>query len=249
MRIMDALVKGMEKRGYKVGVSGQRWQRHTLVGALGCQFQLRLREPTVRRDHEPTEKEREWLKKYPGSSSVPKWDYALSNQLLLELQTESGWTVCTVRDGKKRRVEDNLSEILLAIARHADDVKRSAAAAAEAARERAEIERQRREEEERRRLEEQRRKEEQARVDALFAEAAQWDRCGQVREYLRAVRECATENCGFIEPDSQLEHWLLWADEVVDQCDPLIAIRREIKATFVDDGEAEGDAGAVNKPR
>lgn len=249
MRIMDALIKGLEERDYKVGVPGQRWQRGMLVEALGGRWQIRIREPTVRKNHEPTEKEREWLKKYPRSSSVPQYDYALSDRLLVELQRGSGWSICTLRDGKKQRVEDNLVAITLAMLRDADDDRRRAVAAAEEARKRAEIERQRREEEERRRQEEQRRKEEQTRIDSLFADAAQWDRCGQVRKYLSAIKELAIERYGFINPDGNVGRWLRWAEDAVERNDPLVAVSREIDAILAAQREAECSSGLVNKPR
>ncbi len=134
LRVIDALIKGLEIRGYEVSVPIQQWKPGTLVKALGVRFQIKLREPTMRQAHEPTAVERESIKKYPNTNSVPKWDHVPSNQLVLELQTGSGWTICTVRDGKKRRIEDNLLEIPLAILRHADDDKRKAVAAAEEAR-------------------------------------------------------------------------------------------------------------------
>ena len=70
----------------------------------------------------------------PLIRAIPTWDHVPSNQLLLELQTGSGWTICTVRDRKKRRIEDNLLQIPLAILRYADDDKRETVAAAEEAR-------------------------------------------------------------------------------------------------------------------
>ena len=249
LRVIDALIKGLEIRGYEVSVPIQQWKPGTLVKALGVRFQIKLREPTMHQAHEPTAVERESIKKYPNTNSVPKWDHVPSNQLVLELQTGSGWTICTVRDGKKRRIEDNLLEIPLAILRHADDDKRKAVAAAKEARKRAELDRQRRDEEERRRLAEQRRKEEQARVDELFAQAARWDRCRQTREYLEAVRTLASERCGEIEPDSNLDRWLRWAEDAANRVDPLIAVQKEIDALPAARGEAECEAGAVNKPR
>lgn len=48
MRIMDALIKGLEKRRHKVSAPKEQYHRGTYVEALGFRFQLQLREPTVR---------------------------------------------------------------------------------------------------------------------------------------------------------------------------------------------------------
>ena len=133
-------IKALETRGYKVSVPSQRWKHGTPIEALGHRFRIRLREPTIRQDHKPTEKERQEIAKYPYLHSVPKWDHVLSNQLSLELQGQYGGTIRAIRDGKKR-IEDQLSKILMAILRSVDDDKRSAAIAAEKARVQAEIER------------------------------------------------------------------------------------------------------------
>ena len=249
VRIMDALIKGLEKRGHKVSVPNEQYHRGTYVEALGYRFQIQLREPTVRQNHIPSDKEREWLKKYPGSSSVPKWDYAVSNQLLLELQGEYSWNPHTVRDGKKKRVEDGLSGIPMAILRLVDDRRRQAAIDAERARVRAEAERQRREEEERRKLEERKRQEELARVEALFVDAERWNRCRQLQDYLKAIRSLISERYDFVEPDGLLDCWLKWADDAAERSDPLVALRKKIDSSMGVCSESETAAASAPKPR
>jgi hypothetical protein len=251
LRIMDALLKGLGERGYKVSVPNKQWQRGTFIDALGSRFQIRLREPTLRQKHIPNEKERESIKKDPYFHFVPAWDYVLSGQLLLELQHQYGSPICTIRDGKKRRVEDHLSKIPPAILRSVDDSKRRAAVEAEKARRRAEAEHRRREEEEKRQAEEKRRQEEQTRVDGLFAEAAQWDRCLQLRAYLEAVRGVINENHGPPESSSQLGQWLHWAEAVAEQYDPLASLKAEIDTAVcaVPQGDVDGISSPVTKPR
>jgi len=251
LRIMDALLKGLEKRGYKVSVPIEQWQRGTFIDALGSRFQIRLREPALRHKHIPNEKERDAIKKDRHFHSVPTWDYALTGELLLELQHQYGSPICTIRDGKKRRVEDHLSKIPLAILRSVDGSKRQAAIAAEKARQRAEAEQRRREEEERRKAEERRRQEEQARVDGLFAEAAQWNQCLQLRAYLGAVRELIDEHFGPLEPNSQLDQWLHWAEAIANQHDPLLSLKAEAEVSVAPAayGNAETISSPVTKPR
>ncbi len=251
LRIMDALLKGLEKRGYKVSVPIKQWQRGTFIDALGSRFQIRLREPTVRQKHIPNEKEWDAIKKDPHFHFVPAWDYVLTGQLLLELQHQYGSPICTIRDGKKRLVEDHLSKIPLAILRSVDDSKRQAAIDAEKARERAEAEQRRREEEEKRKAEERQRQEEQSRVDGLFAEAVQWNRCLQLRAYLGAVRELVDEHHGPLEPNSQLDQWLHWAGAIANQHDPLLSLKAEAEVSVAPAayGNAETISSPVTKPR
>lgn len=249
MRIMDALIKAMETRGYKISVPNEQYHRGTLVEAMGRNFQTRLREHTKRRAHEPTEKERQEIAKYPHSHFVPTWDYVPSNQLTLELLGQYGYSIHAIRDGQKRRIEDSLSKIPMAILRSIDNAKRQASIAAEKARVQAEIDRQKREEEERRQLEERRRKEEQARVEALFAEAARWARCRELREYLDAIQGLVNERYGFVEPNSQMDRWLHWAEETAHQSDPLVALRKEIDTSMGASCEPDSAAAAAPKPR
>ncbi len=247
MRIMDTLIRGLEKRGHRVSVPNEQYHRGTCLEALGRRFQVQLREPTVRKGHVPTDKEREWLKKYPGSSSVPKWDYVRSDQLLLEVQEQYSWNPLTVRDGKRKRVEDDLSGIPMAILRLVDDRRRQAAVDAEKARVRAEAERQKCEAEERRRQEEQRRQEELARIEALFTEAEKWGRCRQTNDYLKAIRAMVNERYGFIDPESPLARWLNWAEEAVERSDPLATLRTRIDESLAVPSETA--TAAAPKPR
>ncbi len=226
MRIMDALIKGLEARGYKISVPTTQWSRGMLVDGLGVKLQFRLREPTVRQKHEPTPEERKHLEKYPGSSSVKEFDYVLSDKLQLELMHSGHWSLKSWKDGKKLRIEDSLAEVPLAMLRLVDHWRHQAAIRAEEARQQEEIARQRREEEEKRRLEEQRLKEEQDRMQALFAEAETWGRCQQLRAYIEARRSAASEGSEFIESGSELARHLAWAKQVADKFDPMKCDRK-----------------------
>jgi hypothetical protein len=232
MRIMDALIKGFENRGYKVSVPDRQWERGTLVEAFGEHFQIRLREYTKRQAHIPTDKERQEMARYPHAHFVPTWDYVPTGRLLLDLLGQYGYSIHAIRDGEKRRIEDILCKTPMAILRTVDNRRRQAAIAAEKARVQAEMEKQRREEEEKRRQEEHRRQEESARVEALFAEAERWDRCRQVDDYLKSIRAMVNERYGFVDPESPLARWLNWAEEAVERSDPLIALRKRIDETL-----------------
>lgn len=219
---MDALVKGLERRGYIVSVPAKQWHRGTIIAGFGDTDQLRLRELKLRQAHVPTAEEQKRSKQYPNASFVDRYDYVASGRLQLELMLEDGhFPLKSFRDGAKRKLEDLIADVPLAILRVIDHYRRCAAIRADEARQRAEVERQEQEEEEQRRLEAQRRKEEQQRNEALFVEAEQWARCRTLRSYLDAVRVAAIEKHGFIEKGSDLDQWLEWGDQVAGLHDPL----------------------------
>ncbi|MCE9604779.1 MAG: hypothetical protein K8U03_07750 [Planctomycetia bacterium] len=228
LRIMDALVKGLEQRGYQISVPAAERHSGTIVKGLGESFQIRLREPTVRQAHVPTAEERKSMEKYSHLSFVDKYDYVPSGKLQLNLMYKCGtFTIRTFRDGKLRTIEDALADVPLAILRAIDHFRHRAVINADEARKREELERQRHEEAERKRLEEQRRKEELQRVEGLFAEADLWSRCRNLRSYLDALRNAAQKRLGFIEKDSELDRKLEWGERVADRYDPLTTLRQQ----------------------
>jgi hypothetical protein len=221
-RIMDVLLKYFDKCGYRQVEFQESWRHGLGWEASGQAFRLRLRELLVRHDHIPTAEEREHLKRNPGSSWVPKWDYSLSGRLQLELRNKDLWhTYCTLRDGKRQRVEDYLADIAVHILRREDDAKRDSVRRAEVALQQAEIERQRQAEAERLRLEKQRQEEEKERMDMLFENAEYWQRSQILRAFLAEIRQAAQERHGIVEPGSEVARWLDWAD-VANQCDPVM---------------------------
>lgn len=248
LRIMDALIKGLELRGYLISVPAKDWHRGMIVQGLGNTFQIRLREPTLRQDHVPNADERKRLKEYPDTLMVDKYDYVPSGKLQLDLLYGDGhYAIKTFRDGKKRTLEDAIADVPLAILRTIDHYRHRAVINAEEARKRAEIERQRREEEERKRLEEQRRKEEQQRMEDLFVEAETWARCQTLRAYLNAVRCEANERHVFIEKGSELDQKLEWAECVAEKFDPVAPLRQRAVADRSVDTSAE--SVAPRRPR
>ena len=103
MRIMDALIKGFENRGYKVSVRDRQWERGTLVEAFGEQFQIRM--SRIRPSGKPTfqqEKNVRKLRSIPTRNFVPTWDYVPTGRLLLDLLGQYGYSIHAIRDGEKR---------------------------------------------------------------------------------------------------------------------------------------------------
>ena len=80
----------------------------------------------------------------------------------------------------------------------------------------------RRQEEARLRVEKRQRiKAERTRVDLLLAEAKDWKRSRDLREYIEAKRQKHLRDGETIEPGSDLARWLEWANQQADRLDPL----------------------------
>ena len=123
-------------------------------------------------------------------------------------------------DGKNRRLEDCLNDVLIGIILTVD-AKRI---------ERAALERRRREwqEAERRRAEaEARRREEAERLQKLEHQAEQWARAERLRVYLDALEGRAVHDG--IVGSKQFRVWMEWARQRADQLDPGKALLNALK--------------------
>ncbi len=60
------------------------------------------------------------------------------------------------------------------------------------------------------------------RRQGLEQEAANWAKAQQLRNYVGAVKEMLIAKHGEIQPESQADLWLRWADQHADRLDPLI---------------------------
>ncbi|NPD68289.1 hypothetical protein HN018_19280 [Lichenicola cladoniae] len=203
LRILDALVKALEERGYPVTAEGVLIEGHTVkLGILGKQD---------RTPHIPTSAERQdearWGKK------VPLWDYFPSSLLTIHSDSYVWWR----RDLRKRwsdtrsaRLEGMLDNILIGLValgvamRQREDEQQ-----AEAER-RAELARQREDREYQERLT-------LARRDDITAAARSFSDAGLVCRLIEAV-EMRGKADGLLPP---LEAWLQRAREVAVGLDPL----------------------------
>lgn len=213
--IMDALIKSLEARGFKVSMSNND-KCVTSVSVLDETFEFGLKEFLKQTKHELTPAEKKKKEELSWYDFFPKYDYNPSGKLSLMIKTYAGdgirktWT-----DGKKQRVENCLNAfilglIMIAVAKKAERIERDRREREWQEREnkRVELARLRREEEER--------------VQALEKEASAWNKSQQIRAYLKAVREVALQKNGEIEPGSELDKWLTWASQQADRLDPLV---------------------------
>lgn len=212
LRIMDALVKALETRGYSVSIDPKN-KDATTVSILGQMLDIRLEESVKRTDHvlTPDEKKRQ---KESYWAYAPRYDFHPTGQLALRIKEWSNGKRRNWSDGDRRRLEDCLNDFLTGLIQ---------VAAVKKARDLEWKERERQGEKERRRQaeEEQRLQEEAERLKVLEEEAGAWQRSQRIRSYVGAVKEAVQHQGGNLSPDSHLERWLVWALEQADRLDPL----------------------------
>lgn len=202
LRIMDALLKALEARGYSAEVSKDGpAATHILIGAE--KVKVRLSEKANRGERELTAEE----KKKPPHTISNRWVYSPSGKLTLEIDeycdgVQKKWT-----DKGQKPLEEQLNEVLagLMLAGEALRLRR--------------IERE--EEQRRQREQERRRMEDQERRHYLDQHREAWSQSQRLREFLRACEASLVERKGELEPDSPEAKWLRWAHRYADRIDPL----------------------------
>ncbi len=216
LRIMDALLKALDSRGFKVAFSRKHYGNNepiTTVSVLGVVHEFGLTEAFTRVRHVPPP--RDSKKKEPVWTYHPPYDFLPSGLFTLSISGYVGegyqgsWA-----DGKKQRLEDCLNDFIIVL------IKRSVADRARA------LERQRQENERlelaRRRVEEEkRREEEKKRLQNLVSEAQSWKQSQLIREYVAAVRAKVIERNIEIVPGGEIDQWITWANQQADRLDPL----------------------------
>ena len=229
MRILDSLIKALEKRGMKVKVEDTEirdsqyysyrrsfGQRKTLVSVLGEWVEIGLEEHANRKDHELTAKEKEELRKYGRVSYAPKYDFFPNGRLILRIKNVySGHVRHTWSDNAGKRLESLLNSFIAGLTNAAVDIRAS----------RLEREREAREREERRRKaeeEERLKREEERRLKILDEQVVNWHKSQNIRQYVEAVHKMAIWKFGSIEPGSKLDKWITWAIRQANKLDPLI---------------------------
>ena len=220
LRVMDAIVKALSKRGHDVVVlsgddargyyrQSSRWRSRlstTVAKVNGELIEFRLREE-LRQEKEKPDPGR-FTHRYERIINVP------SGRLSLLIDRWGAGVRCRWTDGRRQRVEDKLNSFLVSLYK--------IAAAAKVRRKEKEEEEQRLQET--RKIEDEKRRreeEERARREHLMAEVGAWHRAEQIRAYVEAVREAVVQRSGPIESGSREEAWMAWALGEADRQDPL----------------------------
>ena len=213
LRIMNCLIKFFEKRGFELSIGNEHESCGTYIMIFEEKIKCYIQEKSRRRDHVLTEKEKEELKRWPHAL-IEKYDYISSGKLTLQIDS---WSASGIRerwsDGKIQRVENSLSDFVINVVKMADQ-KRS---------DRIEREKRwRQQEEERRRQDEMNRLRqiEEERLRDLENQADRWFKSSQIREYISAVENTASER-GISINKAPLKSWLKWAKNHANRFDPL----------------------------
>lgn len=226
-RMMDAVLRAAEERGYEVWGKPDPRRRTTYIKVLGATMELRLYEPNRQKPHVLTKAELATKEKY-GSTYAPRHEYVPSGRLCLQLREGAYSVIWQARDGQQARVEDRINKLFFAALGRADEsLKQRRKWEQEAAARRA-AEQRRQAEEEQRRLAEEARQKEQARVESLLDEVTNWRCSRDLRAYLRHVRRLIAEQGRTIQPGSPMDKQLRWAEGVADDLDPLVPVRTSL---------------------
>jgi len=172
LRIMDAVLKAVESRGYGVKVSRDYWEKATRVFCtdVDAEVQISLTESyrEVERELTPAERKKPPYLIDQRVITVP------SGKLIFKVKgrrVDTKWW----KDKKFDSLEDRLNEVVVGIITKLESLRLEELAKKEA---------------EQRRLDDQKRQvEEQARRDKLHKDAAAWRKSEDIRSYLRVYEE------------------------------------------------------------
>jgi hypothetical protein len=214
LRLLEALFREAERRGYKVSLADKRRDCVTVVAVDGHSYPVKTKELTDRSPHVPTatelaEKARsEWTR-------IPEYDYTPNGRLQIALEqywhSEEGRRHRTTwSDGQGSRLDDKLPEVLAEIeARAAEDERRRL----EWARQQ-DVQRDRKREAIRWAYAQL---VEHHRATELSEQVGAWIKASNIRRFCVAVR--ATHGGDRVPTAAELE-WLAWAESYADRLDP-----------------------------
>lgn len=204
LRIMDAVLKAVEARGYRVKVSRDHWGKATRVYCTDVDAEVHIslseRYSQVERELTPAERKKPPYLIDRRLITVP------SGKLIFRVKgrrIDTKWW----KDKKLDPLENRLNEIAAGIITKLETLR---------------LEELAKREEKQRRLEEQRRREEeQARREKLHRDVAAWRKSEDIRAYLGAYEEHLLRRRGEVTPGSEEDLWLKWARRYADSLDPL----------------------------
>ncbi|MEQ1802611.1 MAG: hypothetical protein ABL989_11865 [Gammaproteobacteria bacterium] len=227
LRIVDAVLRGAEVLGWPFEAVKPKDTGHHRrsveppeplpPGAItvdGEPFAIRIDEPQRRRAHVPTadevrRKQREaWV-------HIPAWDFDWSGNLHLQIhEPDSRYGQRTFKDGKRRRLEDQVRDVLHGLhdmALHAKARRK----------EHEQRERGRREEERLAWERSERRDAELKLINELERQAGAWFRARLLHRYVRAARRALGQTHIEAQRGDEPVDFFAWAEGYVNQLDPL----------------------------
>lgn len=212
LRIMDALLKACESRGWKASV-GSGDDRKSYVLVLGQRVPFGIREKLKKVKNEPNKPLRSGVVQFLSYS--PEFATVPSGQLSLVVRESWGHSVRKSWDESEQcPLEDRLNEFLVGLVARAVEAQ-------EFERRRAENERERQQAEAQRLAVQRRGEEEAARVRRLEQHAVDWSKSRQLSEYLSTLRKQAEEQPGGVVPGSPFAEGLAWATDYALGLNPI----------------------------
>jgi len=206
LRLMDALLKAFESRGYTVTARG--------VTIEGEMVPLGIVEKEDKTLHVPTAAET-LRKRQHGWEHSPTWDYAPNGRLSIFTDAYVWWRRDLRKrwsDGRSSQLEDALNDIVVglvavgaALRERADEQRREAEIRAE--------------QEQRRQEQTRQAKMEKARRENLVASTTEWVQAERIRQLVAAVEQCAAIDEAV--DASETAAWVAWAMRVANELDPL----------------------------
>jgi len=191
-RLMDSLLKLLEKRGHKILTD-----RHTEVVIKGQSYSIRLNEKNKK-------VKRESNYSWETSDLVPTGNLCLKVDHIYPIKE---WS-----DGKTKKLEDRLADILAWLEIKGEEDEQQAIASA--------IWHKKYEEEKQREKELQILKDEElAKFDGLFQAATRFQKAQHLRNFIQEFEDYAIKS-NTLNPEKQ--EWINWAKEKADWYDPFI---------------------------
>ncbi|MGM0554992.1 MAG: hypothetical protein ACQEVA_01300 [Myxococcota bacterium] len=222
-RIMDALLKALDERGYGVVVEkNRRGEKQSVVkiGDESVAFEMTERAREEVRELKTTGREatsRRFALAIGRDPTVR--EHFPSGELTLRITTRSyrhdirrTWS-----DGKKQRVESCLNDFIVSVVKTGAGLRQRREEQNEAARRRKVEEAREAEEDKARQIRERELEEERRRLAELESKADAWHRARRIRAYIDAVLAQRGEG----EEDRELAEWITWAKSQADEIDPL----------------------------
>jgi hypothetical protein len=215
MRILDALVKAVEERGWAVKPEVTPGQSpRTVVTVDGERIQICITEKLQREEQGPEPK---------GNARPDSWTYSYQRYryrptglLSLEILTEAGSSIRRKwSDGKRRQIPSHLGSVVATLPLLAEAIKSQR-------REQEEARKRREAWEEERVVKLRVIREEEERLRELDAEVDAWHRSQRLRAYVAEVESAAKAVSDPAIDHSELAHWIAWATAQADRLDPLV---------------------------